>query len=185
MARRIFLVVIKCICFFTCFYCFKFQLVELPPTITSVTLLNKTFRNLESDSGADYSVKIEGVNLNPRMLIRLTTYAGDERNECHFRVRNSSHDSKTFLHPRLINETVGFFSVIISSDDFREPLYLCVGAVTLNPSINVYRRELIKWIHQGRNVFILNDNYQNNTSERFFINTRLDIFNLTDRLTSI
>ena len=174
MARRISLFVIKCICFFTFFYYVKCQISKItPPSITSVTVLYKSVQNLSYNISFNYLIKIEGENLHPRMLLRLTNETGNERDYCESGIDDFE---SVFFHPRFVNETVGLFFVIFVNNDIREPLYLCVGDETLKSSINPYSRELIKWIHQGRNVFLFNDNRQNNDNKRsFFINPRLDI----------
>lgn len=167
--------VIKCICFFTCFYYVKCRINKHAPTITSITILSRTFNNLSVDTGVNYFTKVEGVNLNPRMIIRPTTVSGAKGKHCAFKNENSDDDFIANIKPYFINETVGFFSVIIVSSAIHKPLYLCVGTAdaALKPSISAYRGELIKWIHQGQNVFLQIDNSQTSANGgTYYLNSR-------------
>lgn len=176
MARCVFLFVIKCICFFTCFYYVKCRINKIPSVINSLTVLDKSIQNLNFDVGVNYLVRVEGENLTPRTLIRLTAEAGAYSKQCNFLSDNVNDDMGVVLHPNIVNDTLGFFTVIVVNSDFREPLFLCVGSSTLKSSIDSHRGHLLKWIHQGQNVFLQNENHRNNASKRsHYIDSRLVI----------
>lgn len=168
--------VIKCICFFTCFYCVKCRINKHAPSITSISILSKTVNNLSGDTGVNYFTRVEGVNLNPRMIIRPTTVSGAKGKHCVFRNKDDLNDyCKAYTEAYYVNETIGFFSLTVTNWGIDEPLYLCVGTedAALKPSISAYRGELIKWIHQGQNVFLQIDNKQSSTIDRtYYLNSR-------------
>lgn len=166
MARCACVFVIKCICFFTCFYYVKCRIEKSVPSINSVSILSKSVRNSSTDIGINYFIRIRGDNLNPRMRIRGTTVTGGRGEECNFvsQVRNTS----AFLKAHFFNETVAIYTWSTVNTDFHEPLYLCVGTadVALNSSISAYQGKLIKWIHQGQNVFLIPDKEESAPSGR-------------------
>lgn len=172
MARCLFFFVVKCICFFTCLCYVKCKINKHAPIISSLTVLSKTAHNLSIDTGVNYFLKVEGVNLNPRMVIRPTTQTRAKGKHCIF-----DEDPVAFLYPHFFNDTVGYFSAIVVSSEFHKPLYFCVGTAdaALKPSISAYRGEVIKWIHQGQNIFLLNDNSQVSANGGpFYLNSRLE-----------
>ncbi|KAK6635698.1 hypothetical protein RUM44_000952 [Polyplax serrata] len=139
-------------------------MARVVPVIASVTVVDKSVRNLSFAIGVNYLVKVEGVNLYPRTLVRLTTSPDSSGELCQFENDGLSDSFGVLVHPHFVSDTLGFFTVLLIND-LHEPLYLCVGDATLNSSINAHHQELIKWIHQGRNVFLLGDNHQNTPDE--------------------
>ena len=173
MARCLYMFVIKCICFFTCFYYVKCRANKHAPSINAISILSKTVNNLSGDTGVNYFTKIEGVNLSPRMIIRPTTVSESKGKHCVFREDDLIENCKAYIEPYFINETVGFLSLTVVNWEIDEPLYLCVGDAALKPSISAYRGELIKWIHQGQNVFLQIDNSQTSAIGRtYYFNSR-------------
>ncbi|KAK7868301.1 hypothetical protein R5R35_013888 [Gryllus longicercus] len=136
---------------------------NVKPVITSISLVNVTFiTNANNEDFRRMLVELRGSDLHSSMIVRLTSHLSERRTEC---VNETDSDLFGYsFKEEWLNSTFAYMTLTVPcAVEFSKHLYVCVGSRdlkndgALNLLNRTFRGEVIKWLHQGKNVTLNED----------------------------
>lgn len=131
-------------------------LSESVPIVNSISVINETYIvNENSEKFFSLTAEMHGVNFYSGMKVRATTNP-PEKGECS---ASKQSDSEHNFSELWSNSTVSLMTVLIKlnqDSNYNEKFYVCVGSGVESSDqskfISTFPSEVIKWVHQGKDV---------------------------------
>lgn len=160
MARDVVSVYVYITYFLTILYVSKAKnLSESVPIVKSISVINETSVINESrEILSKITVEMRGDNFYSGMKVRATTYP-PENGECSESIKSDS-DSENDFSELWSNSTLSLMALFVKLKPGinKQNFYICVGSIERTTTgdwstfLSSFPSEVIKWVHQGKNV---------------------------------